>query len=177
MGFGIRLCFSSESEEKLTKSGDKMGQIFTFKVDQGECAGNTISVWLCSRTKNSSDSWMEERTKAFFARIAQVCGIPRLTSTQQLQGHPFVARIVQEQYDRTTVDRETEEVKTEKAVRMAFAPGKFPEIIMSVSDYESAHAPAESAPPRKFVKAARPAKPAEERPAVPADAPAEEVPW
>lgn len=100
-----RLELTSETEEKLTRKGDKMGQNFTFTVTAGEHAGKTVTTWLCSRCKNSADSWMEDRTRAFFARIAQVCGIKKLTSTQQLAGHPFMAHLAQEEYDRAVVDK------------------------------------------------------------------------
>lgn len=168
-----RLELASETEEKLTQKGDKMGQNFTFRVTEGEHTGNTLTTWLCSRCKNSADSWMEDRTRAFFARIAQVCNIPRLTSTQQIQGHPFYARLVQEEYNRQIVDRETEEVRTEKSKRMAFAPGKFTEIVLSASEYAEKFRPAEAAP-KKFVKAQRPAPPAE---ALPDAEHTNEVPW
>ena len=168
-----RLELTSETEEKLTRKGDKMGQNFTFTVTAGEHAGKTVTTWLCSRCKNSADSWMEDRTRAFFARIAQVCGVKKLTSTQQLAGHPFMAHLAQEEYDRAVVDKETEEVRTEKAKRMGFAIGKFTEIITSVADY-AAENPRAAAAPRKFVKAQRPAAAAEE---APAEAPAEEIPW
>ena len=168
-----KLALTAETEEKLTRKGDKMGQNFTFTVAEGEHAGKTISTWLCSRCRNSADSWMEDRTRAFFARIAQVCGVSKLTSTQQLQGHPFVAHLVQEEYDRQTVDKETEEVRVEKAKRMTFAPGKFTDIIASPAEHAAQTAPA-TAETRRFVKAARPAAPAE---ALPDAEHTNEVPW
>lgn len=175
-----KIAITAEGEEKPAKSGTSQGQLFTFTVMAGEHTGKTFSVWFCSRAVSSDKAWMEDRTRAFFARVAQVCGIARLSSTQSLHKHPFAAYLVRNKSVRKVVDPETEEIRDQEREQMDFGPGKISEIILSVSEFVEKFKAAETAP-RKFVKAARtratepvkPAAAAEET----ADAPAEEVPW
>lgn len=129
-------------DEKVTSTGDKKGQFFTFQIDEGPHAGKKFSRWFCTEITKSSDLWQKELSEKFFTRIAQTIKIERLQSENQLLEIPFIAKLTQresvlkpkKEIDLATGEEVPSDEKPRTIVQMDFI-GNLNEIILSCEKY------------------------------------------
>lgn len=129
-----------ESEEKPSSNDHSVkGQLFTLSIAYEKFKNRTVDLWFTTSSDKTSDVWKLNLTEAVFIKIAKVCGIKILRSTEQLHNIAFGIYLTQKEQKKKIKepDDETGEIK-EREIKMIYTNlvGELDKIILSSEDFQ-----------------------------------------